>query len=470
MSSTQPTDTDDVEHTAGESAPTGIARCAELATQTEPYTVNGVAIGADEVTRGANGAKFWPAEALRPAAQSLVGVPLTKNHDDKTVESVVGEVVDAGFEPGVGVVFEAEVDDEELATKIARGRLDVSVHALHSDGGRTDDGELIVEDVRFLDLSVVPRGGSPSNYVEAGESPSEVLASLSVGEVADILADDGADSTTTESMTDETTDEIEQDDETLAEADSSSAGDAEEAELAMDAGALVQWDSGGGNAHGAIVSSMTEGCFNDRIDGDVEVCANPEDDDPAHLIEIHQENSDGAWEPTGTMVGHLESTLSEWEPDAEVLEEPMDAEESESNADETTVEDDTAELREELESLRAENQELRNELESVRLEYAEQLSEGSPFEAAELASKFTFGELQSKFEEAEASLVPDDDTESEATPAPRTGGTTEGELSTSETQSDAEIAELESKIEQYDEMGWDAAKADAEARLAELRA
>lgn len=389
MSSTQPTDTDDVEHTAGESAPTGIARCAELATQTEPYTVNGVAIGADEVTRGANGAKFWPADALRPAAQSLIGVPLTKNHDDKTVESVVGEVVDAGFEPGVGVVFEAEVDDEELATKIARGRLDVSVHALHSDGGRTDAGELIVEDVRFLDLSVVPRGGSPSNYVEAGESPSEVLASLSVDEVADILADDGADSTstTTESMTDENTDENELDDEALAEADESPSDD-EEAEAEADV-----------------------------------------------------------------------------EPDSEDEEA-----EAEVEADEATVDGDEAELRDELESLRAENQELRNELENVRLEYAERLADDSPFEAAELASKFSFDELQGKFEEAEASLVPDDDTESEATPAPRTGGTTAGELSTGDTQSDAEIAELESKIERYDEMGWDAAKADAEQRLDELRA
>lgn len=388
MSSTETTDTDTVEHTAGESAPTGIARCAELASQTDPYTVNGVAIGANETTYGANGAKFWPGDALREGVQSLVGVPLTKNHDDKTVESVVGQVTDAGFEPDVGIVFEAEVDDEELATKIARGRLDVSVHAIHGDGGRTDEDELIVEDVRFLDLSVVPRGGSPSNYVEAGASSNEVLASLSEDEVAAILEDGGSDSDFT--MTDENTDETEQDDEAIAEADDSPSDDEAEAE----------------------------------VEADVE--ADSEDEEAEAEVEVE--------------------------------------------ADEATVDGDEAELREELESLRAENQELRNELQSVRLEYAEQLSEGSPFEAAELATKFSFGELQDKFEQAEASLVSDDGTESEATPAPQTGATEESELSTADAESDDEIAELESKIERYDQMGWDAAKADAEQRLDELQA
>lgn len=189
---------DTLEHTTGESAPTGVARCDALDGQSEPYVTHGVAIGANEVTHGANGAKFWSSTELRQAVQSLVGVPLTKNHDDDTVESVVGEVVDAAFEEGVGIVFEAEIDDEGLATKVARGRLEVSVHALHADGGRTSEGELIVEDVRFLDLSLVPRGGSPANYVEAGNSPSSALASLSADNVSEILSD--ADT----SMTDDT--------------------------------------------------------------------------------------------------------------------------------------------------------------------------------------------------------------------------------------------------------------------------
>ncbi|NGM69188.1 hypothetical protein G6M89_09240 [Natronolimnobius sp. AArcel1] len=376
------TSEDTVEHTAGSSSPTGVARCESLEGQSEPYTVHGVAIGANEVTHGANGPKFWPAEELRRAVQSLVGVPLTKNHDDDRVESVVGEVIDAGFEPGVGIVFEAEVDDEDLATKISRGRLEVSVHALHRDGGRTGEGELIVEDVQFLDLSLVPRGGSPSNFVEAGESPSEVLASLSTDEVAEILEESGSGSDTEhESMTDDDTDEPEE--EALEADEPESNAETEEAEVEAD-----------------------------------------------------------------------------------------ETEEAEVESDETEADADLeeAELRDEVQSLRAENQELRKELQSVRLEYAEQLSEGSPFEAAELAEKFSFDELREKFDEAEASLVTNEETsEAEATPAPQTGDA-ESELSTGDEDNESEIAELESKIENYDELGWDAAKAEAEARLEELRA
>ena len=386
------TESTSVEHTAADSSPTGVARCEEdvLAEQSEPYLVHGVAIGANEVTMGANWPKFWPAEELRASAQSLVGVPLTKNHDDARVESVVGEVVDAAFEDDVGVVFEAEVDDREIATKIARGRLEVSVHAIHVDGGRTSAGDMIVEDIQFLDLSVVPRGGSPANFVEAGESPSEALASLSVGDVEAILARSGSDKDN-ESMTADT-DEPEQETE-LSEADEVDAdADAEEAE-------------------------------------------------------------------------------AEAEIEDEVEEAEAEADETEAEADETEADDDLeeAELAEEIESLRAENQELRNELESVRLEYAERLAEDSPFEAAELAEKFSFDELQTKFEEAEVSLVPGEETIEESTPAPQTGDAEESELSTSSDDSTEEIAQLEAKIEKFDSMGWDAARADAEARLTALR-
>jgi len=375
------TDTTTVEHTVADSSPTGIARCEALDGQSEPYTVHGVAVGANEVTHGSNGAKFWPAEELRKSAQSLVGVPLTKNHDDRNVESVVGQIIDAGFESGVGIVYEAEVDDEDLATKIARGRLEVSVHALHSDGGRTGEGELIVEDVRFLDLSLVPRGGSPANYVEAGDSPSEVLASLSTDDVAGFFSKNGS-TGTDESMTDDT-DEIE-----------------DEAELESD----------------EAESDETE--------------------------------------------AEVEADHGEAETEAE-----LEADETEDGAEEAELE--TAELREDLESLRAENQELRNELESVRLEYAEKLSDGGPFSAAQLAEKFSFEELKENFEEAEASLVTDEDTsETTSTPSPmaRDGESAELSTGTDEASTD-QVAELEAKIEKYDKMGWSAAKADAEAQL-----
>ena len=391
---------DTLEHTTGESAPTGIARCDALDGQSEPYVTHGVAIGANEVTHGANGAKFWSSTVLRQAVQSLVGVPLTKNHDDDRVESVVGEVVDAAFEEGVGIVFEAEIDDEGLATKVARGRLEVSVHALHADGGRTSEGELIVEDVRFLDLSLVPRGGSPANYVEAGNSPSDALASLSADNVSEILSD--ADT----SMTDDT-DTI---DEEEAALESDEESEETEAEVAADEA--------------------------DTEETEAEVGSDEADAEDVSETELRDDDA------------------------------PSEDGEAEVEAGDVDEDLDEATLEEEIESLRAENQSLRNEVESVRLEYAETLCEDSPFDAETMASKLTFDELRDTFEEAEASLVSDTDaSEVEATPAPQTGGG-EGTLSTSDDDVDAdEVASLESKIEKYDEMGWDAAKADAEDRL-----
>jgi outer membrane murein-binding lipoprotein Lpp len=60
-------------------------------------------------------------------------------------------------------------------------------------------------------------------------------------------------------------------------------------------GTMVSWS--GGNARGEIVDVKESGCFNDRIDGDVEVCANGE---PAYLIE----------EDDGKTVAHKHNTLS----------------------------------------------------------------------------------------------------------------------------------------------------------------
>jgi len=106
------------------------------------------------------------------------------------------------------------------------------------------------------------------------------------------------------------------------------------------------------------------------------------------------------------------------------------------------------------------------------LEYAERLSDGGPFSAAQLAEKFSFDELKENFEEAEASLVTDEET-SEATtstPSPMARDGESEELSTrTDSASADEAAELEAKIEKYDKMGWSAAKADAEARLESIQ-
>lgn len=411
----------DYERTAGD--PTGIARCAPLEGQEAPFTVHGVAIGSGDVTMGENGPKVWPAAELRRAAPSLVGVPLTKNHDDERVESVIGEVVDVGFDPDVGVVYEAEVDDRGLAMKIARGRLEVSIHAVHADGGRTDDGYMIAEQIRFLDLSVVPRGAAQSNTIESGTSQSEALASLSTDEVATMLAQ-SADSTEPE-----------------------------------DGDALTEQSARDTDAH---EDSMTDS-------DDTPEQADEADATSAELDEGTEPNSEEATLDDGTNV----EAEADAESEAELESEPdAEAEEAEASEDSTKADDEEAELREEIAELRAENEELRHELEGVRMEYAERLADGGPFEAEELAETFDFDTLQEKFESQEASLAESAQTEATTpdVPAPKTGDTSADEtLSTSPDEHADEIAQLEAKVEQYDELGWDNAKAEAADELETLR-
>lgn len=493
-------DTTSIEHNPAQSeSPTGIARCAPLDSESAPYTVHGVAIGADEITLGQNGAKFWPTEELRQAAQSLIGVPLNKNHDDKHVESVIGEVVNADFVEDVGIVFEAEVDEESIATKIARGRLEVSVHALHVNGGETDEGAMLVENIRFVDLSVVPRGASPSNYVEAGESSSEALASLSADDVAQML------DTNTEALQDDDARSEQSTDDAVID----NAGvETHQATLAnhhdFDVGDFVQGESSGGTWYGVVTDYKLEGCYDGEIDGDFKICAN--DEDPVYLID---DVSEETGERSDTTKAHLEESVNPWSgpksaedsimtnEDTELTDEATtdEAEASEDVApdegpdvsEEAELEDDDvveaeaseetdaaeeaelAEVRAELDELRAENAELNQELESVRMEYAERLADDGPFTAEELSAKFTFDELQEKFQEAEESLVGAEADETSA-PDPQTGEVeSEESLSTSTESNSAEIAKLEEKVATYDEIGWEAARDDAEARLAELR-
>jgi len=138
--------------------------------------ISGIAIGEDEVTQHPNENKFWPAEQLMAATDSLEGVQLTKNHEHDKVEGVIGRVTEATYKEGVGILFEAEVHDEEVANKIQEGLLEVSIHALHANGGWTEDGEMITENIEFRDLSVVPRGAAPSNEVRVGSLQPATLS------------------------------------------------------------------------------------------------------------------------------------------------------------------------------------------------------------------------------------------------------------------------------------------------------
>ena len=147
-----------------------------------PYTVHGVALGAGDVTQGASGIKKkWPASELEKAAETLEETNLVVDHENNA-DGVVGRVTKAGYKKGTGVVYQAELYEEDLAGKIENNLLEVSIRGYHADVDNLEEDDdteaLIVEDITFDNLSIVPKGASPSNTLEMGEHEELTFAEL----------------------------------------------------------------------------------------------------------------------------------------------------------------------------------------------------------------------------------------------------------------------------------------------------
>ena len=161
-----------------EATPRGVAILSDGVDGT--HIVHGVAIGENDTTLGkSKKKKRWLPSALKQVAATLEGVPLTTEHS-RDPEVVVGEVTDAAYEDDVGVVYEAELDDADLAEKVANGRLEVSPRIFHpqtSDLEQDEDDAYLIDEAREArHLALVQRGAAPSNSVAAGEA-----AALEIG-------------------------------------------------------------------------------------------------------------------------------------------------------------------------------------------------------------------------------------------------------------------------------------------------
>lgn len=152
-----------------------------------PVQVSGVAIGENDVTRGGSGKEtLWPPETLKASAEGLMGQPLATdtNHtadDPKAqtpVEAIAGEITWSGYKPGVGVLYEAEVDDPDLATKIANGRVEVSpLVSRELEALESGDADYKATDItRWRDLALVAQGAAPSNEITVGSNPMKAEA------------------------------------------------------------------------------------------------------------------------------------------------------------------------------------------------------------------------------------------------------------------------------------------------------
>lgn len=168
---------------------------AEFSEENAPFLIHGIAIGEGDVTRGKSGdLKKWPKETLEEASDSLEERPLVEDHENNS-RGVIGEVVAVEYEDGVGILYEAELDDPELAKKIDNGRLEVSIRGFHEDVedmDTTEEGANIVEHLIFDNLSIVPSGAAPSNTVKMGPSKEISAAECSAiftGAEVDVAAD-----------------------------------------------------------------------------------------------------------------------------------------------------------------------------------------------------------------------------------------------------------------------------------------
>lgn len=147
-----------------------------------PFTVHGVALGSGDITKGASGIKKkWPANELEEAADSLEGTNLVVDHENNA-DGVVGTVTKAGYKKNTGVVYQADLYKEELAEKIENDLLEVSIRGYHADVENLEEddetGALIVEDITFDNLSIVPTGAAPSNTLNMGSHEELSFAEL----------------------------------------------------------------------------------------------------------------------------------------------------------------------------------------------------------------------------------------------------------------------------------------------------
>lgn len=197
---------------------------AVLSTATDdgPTIVHGVAMGEDDTSKGMSGVETqWPGDVLKEAAPKLRGKPLVEGHPgvEKTdsglsvdpqppVSSVVGEVTKTSYKDGVGILFEAEVDNEDIAAQIENGRADVSP-IVRRKIAESDNGNAVAEQIAgFRDLGVVVDGASPSNSISMGAS---AMAAEALASEFDTSGDDGESDSTPSSTGDSNQDSTDDD-------------------------------------------------------------------------------------------------------------------------------------------------------------------------------------------------------------------------------------------------------------------
>jgi hypothetical protein len=118
--------------------------------------VSGVALQEHTESVGKSGIeKRWPAEELQKAATTLSGCPV-HSEASTSADTVVGSVIDAHYEEGVGVMYEAVIEDEELGEKIKTGTAELAPRLTHDSHDADPDEPVTVKDIEFRTLFATP--------------------------------------------------------------------------------------------------------------------------------------------------------------------------------------------------------------------------------------------------------------------------------------------------------------------------
>jgi hypothetical protein len=169
-----------------------------------PYKVHGVAIPENTILKGGKNVEyFFPPEKAEKAAEVMQE---QIDSDDKRVhlvsgfheiegqadpDEIVGEVTSAGYEKGVGVVFEGETIEEGVAERISHGYVDVSPTVMRSLGEYDDTmgAQRVDRVLGFRDVAVVGNG-QPGASIEPGGNPAvEALSLDALSRGFDVLQD-----------------------------------------------------------------------------------------------------------------------------------------------------------------------------------------------------------------------------------------------------------------------------------------
>ncbi len=430
--------------------------------------VHGVALGEGDITNGLHGRKAWPAAVLEPAASSLAGTPVTDAHDGDRV----GRVTRSAYESGVGVVYEATLSDADVAKQLSLGQLDVSIEAGNPDSvERDEDGAAILHGFEFSGMAVVEDGASPSNHSSAGSAADNpALAALSAGDIAASLASYGV------------------------EYSGTAGGELDESELPSDGfeshylidgstksdSSFPVVDASGDLRRGNVASawSLRGHAPDESAMRSALLDLNDAFDSPPIETDDEQAENAAASTPVGDDSpngGSEESLAGETDVDNDsesTMTDDNSGEQYEELAAKLAERDDRVEeLQEQVEALNDENAELTSENEelkdakeevaSVKEIYAAELADGA-FTEDELTEKFAVTELREKVEQDdEAELV-------ESEPDVQTGGSSDDATAALSEDEQDEKALLETRIEKFDDRGWDAAAQTNREKLAEL--